>query len=148
MLSFRCGVQWKALLATVLAACVLGPLANAQEADRPKEVLVLNSTRQNEQFYIVLEREMPKLLAEGLGGVVDVYAEYFDFARFPRPDDERAYVDFLRQKYEGRHFDLLLLMGDVAMDFMSRHRDVLFSGTPLVFYSVNPPRSRIAIRRG
>ncbi len=148
MLSFRCGVQWKALLATVLAACILGPLANAQETHRPKEVLVLNSTRQNAQFYIVLEREMPKLLAEGTGGVVDNYAEYFDFARFPRPGDERAYLDFLRQKYEGRHFDLVLVMGDVAMDFMSRHRDVLFSGTPVVFYSVNPPRSRIADSTG
>ena len=34
------------------------------------------------------------------------------------------------------------------MDFMSSHRDVLFSGTPAVFYSLNPPRSPIADSTG
>ena len=121
-----------------LTACVLAPLANAQDADRPKQVLVLNSTRQNEQFSVVSERELPKLLAEGLGERVDFYAEYFDFVRFPQPDYESAYLDFLRLKYAEKRFDLLILMGDAAMDFMSRNRDVLFSGTPAVFYSLIP----------
>jgi signal transduction histidine kinase len=148
MLTLRRGVRRRALLAIALTACVLGPLAKAQGADRPKQVLVLNSTRQNEQFYVVSEREVPKLLAEGLGERVDYYTEYFDYHRFPHPDYEGVYLDFLRQKYEGRRFDLLLLMGDVAMDFMSSHRDVPFSGTPAVFYSLNPPRSAIADSTG
>jgi signal transduction histidine kinase len=135
-------------LAVALTACVLGPLANADEADRPKQVLVLNSTRQAEQFYQVSERQVPKLLAEGLGERVDYYTEYFDFHRFPFPDYEGVYFDFLRRKYEGRRLDLLILMGDVAMDFMSRYRNELFAGTPAVFYSLNPPHSRIADSTG
>jgi signal transduction histidine kinase len=125
-------------------ACVLAPLANAQDADRPKQVLVLNSTRQNEQFYVVSEREVPKLLAEGLGGRVDYYSEFYDIHRFQHPAYEGVYLDFLRRKYEGRRFDLLLLMGDPVTDFMSSHRDLLFSGTPAVFYSLTPPRNPIA----
>jgi signal transduction histidine kinase len=132
----------------VLAARALDPLANAQEAEDTKQVLVLNSTRQDEQFSIVAEREVPKLLVQGLNERVDYYTEYFDFLRFPQPDYQGVYFDFLRQKYAGRRFDLLILMGDIAIDFMSSHRDALFRGTPAVFYTINPPRNRLANSTG
>src|SRR5262245_50143092 len=134
--------------ATTVAACLLGSVAGAQEAGRPKEVLVLNTSRQTEQFSQVSEREIPTLLAAGLGERIDYYTEYFDANRFPHPEFETVYVDFLRQKYAARHFDLLLLMGEVAMDFASRHRDELFSGTPAVFYSLAPPQRRPANSTG
>jgi signal transduction histidine kinase len=148
MLSERRGIRRGASLTLALTVCVLAPLANAQEADRPKQVLVLNSTRQNEQFYVVSEREMPRLLAEGLGGGVDFYAEYFDVDRFPHPDYETVYLDFLRRKYQERRFDLILVMGDPAADFVSRNRDVFFGGTPVVFYTLSPPPSPIANSAG
>jgi signal transduction histidine kinase len=132
----------------VLAARALDPLANAQETEDTKQVLVLNSTRQDEQFSIVAEREVPKLLVQGLNERVDYYTEYFDFLRFPQPDYQGVYFDFLRQKYAGRRFDLLILMGDIAIDFMSSHRDALFRGTPAVFYTINPPRNRLANSTG
>ena len=87
---------------------------------------------------VVSERELPRLLAEGLGERVDFYTEYFDFGRFPHPEYESAYLDFLRLKYAERRLDLLLVMGDAATDFVSRNRDVLFSGTPAVFYTLIP----------
>jgi signal transduction histidine kinase len=148
MLTVRRGVRCQALVAVALTACVLAPLASAQDANRSKQVLVLNSARQNEQFYVVSEREMPRLLTEGLGDGVDFYAEYFDVGRFPHPDYETVYLDFLRQKYKERHLDLLLVMGDPAADFVSRNRDVLFSGTPVVFYTLSPPPHPIANSTG
>src|SRR5262245_20137737 len=148
MLTLPCGVRRKALWATTLATCLFGPVASAQEADRPKQVLVLNSARQTEQFSQVSEREIPTLLAAGLGQRIDYYTEYFDANRFPHPQYETVYVDFLRQKYAGKHIDLLLMMGDVAMDFVSRHHDELFPGTPAVFYSLVPPLSRPADSTG
>jgi signal transduction histidine kinase len=148
MLTVRCGVRRNALLAVALSGCVLAPLASAQDANRPKQILVLNSARQNEQFYVVSEREMPRLLTEGLGDDVDFYTEYFDVGRFPHPDYETVYLDFLRRKYKERHLDLLLVMGDPAADFVSRNRDVLFSGTPVVFYTLSPPPHPIANSTG
>src|SRR5580765_410776 len=142
MLTLPRGVRRSALWITTLAACLFGPVAGAQEADRTKQVLVLNTSRQTEQFSQVSEREIPTLLAAGLGQRIDYYTEYFDANRFPHPQYETVYVDFLRQKYAGRHIDLLLMMGDVAMDFVSRHREELFPGTPAVFYSLVPPLSR------
>jgi len=148
MLTLRRGVLRRALLVMALTACVHAPRANAQDADRPKQVLVLNSTRQNEQFYVVSEREVPKLLAEGLGGRVDYYSEFYDIHRFQHPAYEGVYLDFLRQKYQGKRFDLLLLMGDPVTDFMSSHRGLLFSDTPAVFYSLDPPSGPIANATG
>jgi signal transduction histidine kinase len=148
MLTVRRGVRCQALLAVALTVCVLAPLASAQNPNRSKQVLVLNSARQNEQFYVISEREMPRLLTEGLGESVDFYAEYFDVGRFPHPDYETVYLDFLRRKYKERHLDLLLVMGDPAADFVSRNRDVLFSGTPVVFYTLSPPPRPIANSTG
>ena len=144
----RRGVRHRALLAIALTAGALCPLANAQAADGPKQVLVLNSTRGDDQFSVVWGRELPKLLAEGLGERVDFYVEYFDFVRFPRPEYESAYLDFLRLKYEGKRLDLLILIGEVAVNFMSRNRNTLFRGTPAVFYSHVPPGNPVADSTG
>ncbi len=148
MLTLRRDVRRRALAAIALTACVLAPPANAQEADGPKQVLVLNSTRSDDQFSVVWARELPKLLAEGLGERVDFYSEYFDFVRFPRPEYESAYLDFLRLKYAEERIDLLILIGDVVIDFMSRNRNVLFRGTPAVFYTLTPPGSHFANSTG
>src|SRR6185503_15153556 len=148
MLTLRRDVWRRALAAIALTACVLPSPANAQEADRPKQVLVLNSTRSDDQFSVVWVRELQKLLAEGLGERVDFYTEYLDFVRFPRPDYESAYLDFLRLKYAEKRIDLLILIGDVVIDFMSRNRNVLFRGTPAVFYTLTPPGSRFANSTG
>jgi signal transduction histidine kinase len=120
---------------------VLASPVNAQEADRSTQVLIMNSTRLEEQISGVSVRELPKLLADGLGGSVDYYAEYLDIPRFPQPEYESAYVDFLRLKYKGRRVDLIFLVGDIAINFMSRHRHVLFGDIPAVFFAHNPPRS-------
>ena len=148
MLTFLRGIRRTALWITTLAACLFGPVAGAQEADRTKQILVLNTSRQTEQFSQVSEREIPTLLAAGLGQRIDYYTEYFDANRFPHPQYEGVYVDFLRRKYAGKRFDLLLMMGDVAMDFVSRHHDELFPDTPAVFYSLVPPLSRPANSTG
>ena len=148
MLTLRRDVRRMALSALALTACALAPPANAQEADRPKQVLVLNSTRSDDQFSVVWARELPKLLAEGLGERVDFYSEYFDFVRFPRPEYESTYLDFLRLKYADKRIDLLILIGDVVIDFMSRNRNVLFRGTPAVFYTLDSPGSHFANSTG
>jgi signal transduction histidine kinase len=148
MLTLRRDVRRRALAAIALTACVLAPPANAQEADRAKQVLVLNSTRSDDQFSVVWARELPKLLAEGLGERVDFYSEYFDFVRFPRPEYESEYLDFLRLKYAEKRIDLLILIGAVVIDFVSRNRNVLFRGTPAVFYTLTPPGSHFANSTG
>ena len=116
-------------------ACVFVPHAYAQERDGRRQVVVLNSTRLDDQFSVTWARELPKLLGDSLPEGVDFYAEYFDFVRYAQPEYERAYVDLLRLKYRGRRVDLIIVIGALAIDFMSRHRKDVFHDTPLVFYS-------------
>lgn len=123
MRMFRRGVSGLAGAAMVMT-CVIGARTNASASGHQKRVLVLNSTRHDEQFSVVSEREVPKLLAEGLGEEVDYYTKYFDALRFPQPEFDSAHFDFLRLKYDGRPFDLLIVMGDIAINFMTAHRDV------------------------
>lgn len=148
MLIVRRGVRLVASVAMAFMTCVPDHPANAQEADLPKQVLVLNSTRLDDQFSLVWARELPRLLAEGLGRQADFYIENLDFVRFPGPEHERAHLDFLRLRYAEKPVDLLILIGDVAIDFVSRNRNVLFRGTPAVFYSLNPVQSRPANSTG
>src|SRR4029079_14472532 len=148
MLTVRRDVRRRGLAAIALATCVLAHAANAPEVPRTKQVLVLNSTRSDDQFSVVWARELPKMLAEGLGERVDFYAEYFDFVRFPRPEYESAYLDFLRLKYADKRLDLLILIGDVVIDFMSRNRNVLLRGTTAEVYTLTPPGSHFANSTG
>jgi len=148
MPTFCRGVRIAGCIVTALAACVVGSVADVHAGGRPKRVLFLSSTRHDEQFSVVSEREIPRVLNEGLEGGVDYYTEYFDRLRFPPAASEPAYLDFLRRKYDAMHLDLLLLMGDVAIDFIRKNRDVVFAGTPAVFYTFNPPSGGLANATG
>src|SRR6185369_6652537 len=108
---------------------VLGPFALAATADvqtGQKRVLVLYSTRRDAQFSIVGERELPRILDDGLSRNLDYYAEFIDLARSPEPSYRKAFRDFLRQKYQGVRFDLVIAMQDPAVGFVDEDGDALF----------------------
>ena len=54
----------------------------------------------------------------GCGGPLDYYSEYIDRARFPDPDYQAGFRDFLRLKYTGYRFDLVIAMQDIALEFV------------------------------
>ena len=143
----RGGTVRRWLVVTAFSACVCAPHAHAQNTDSRRQVVVLNSTRLDDQFSVTWARELPKLLGEGLADGVDFYAEYFDFVRYARPDYERTYLELLRLKYGGRGVDLIIVIGAQAIDFMNRYRKDLFQETPAVFYSTQP-ETRLANATG
>ena len=124
------------LLLIVVAFLVLSPLDVAWAADGQKKVLVLYSTRREAQVSIVGDRELPRILDGGLIEGLDFYSEYVDQSRFPDPEHREAFRDFLRLKYGGQRFDLVIAIQDVAIQFfetvrtrvVSRHADGLLHG--------------------
>ena len=114
-------------------------------ADGPKEVLVLYSTNRDAQIAIVGEREMPRTLEQGLGKgqILDYYSEYIDRARFPDEKYRNGFREFLRVKYTGRHFDLIVAMQDLALELVGGSRNDLFPGTPVVFFATSDATLRI-----
>ena len=122
------------LVATAACLASLTP-AFAVAAGGQKQVLVLYSTRRDAQIAVIGERELPRILESGLPNGLDYYSEYIDRARFPDPAYQLALRDFLELKYRGLHFDLVVALNDLALKFTIEHRDELFPGTPLVYFS-------------
>jgi signal transduction histidine kinase len=124
------------MLVLVVVLCELGPASVAWAADEHKRVLVLYSTRRDAEFSIVGEDVLPKILDVGLGRDLDYYSEFIDVTRFPDPSYRVAFGDFIRVKYQGVAFDLVIAMGDVAAAFVDADRVRLFQA-PVVFLANN-----------
>jgi signal transduction histidine kinase len=123
-----------ALLFVMFAA--LAGIESAWAQVRQKDVLVVYSTRRDSQIAIVGERELPRILSEGLTENLDYYSEYIDQARFPEPSYKGAFRNFLRTKYRDQRFDVVIAMDEVGLEFFREARDELFPETPIVSYAI------------
>ena len=123
------------LVACVLVA-LLYPIGNAQTPQ--KSVLVLIAARRNAPWTTVQDNTIRTVLNDGLAGHLDYYAEYLDVMRFPEPDYQLAVRDFLRRKYAGQTFDVVVANTDAMADFVNTYRDELFPGVAVVFIATSP----------
>src|SRR4051812_2633971 len=131
----RCTSPWSlAIFLLVLASSELAANPSWAQAGQ-KHVLVLYSTRRDAQIALVGDREIPRILDAALDEGVDYHSEYIDRARFEGADYRKALGSFLRSKYAGQHFDVVIAMQDVAYDLVGDNRDSLFASTPVVFVS-------------
>jgi signal transduction histidine kinase len=119
-----------------LLVCLLAPPVAAW-AQPQKQVLTLYSTRRDAQIVAVGDRELPRILEQGLGGV-DYYAEYIDDARFSDPAYQAALRDFLRLKYSDVRIDAVIALEARAITIVSGAPTPLFPGSPLVFFASAP----------
>jgi signal transduction histidine kinase len=128
---------------------VLVELAVASSAwAQQKQVLVLYSTRRDAQIAVVGERELPRILDKGLNNEVDYYSEYIDRVRFPNPEYRAGFHDFVQVKYQGRRFDLVIAMDEVALEFVATNRTEFFPETPIVYFTSFPDTPRVANSTG
>ena len=122
------------IVAALVAAAVM-PIVPVRAADRQKQVLVLYSTRRDAQIVSIGERDLPRILEDGIDEGVDYYSEYIDRARFPDPVYRSALYEFMRQKYQGVQFSIVIALNDLALEFVTSNRDQLFTNVPVVFFS-------------
>ncbi len=134
----------RCLMVALGAALALGA-QRVSAAEGVKEVLVLYSTNREAQIAVIGEREMPRTLEQGLGQgqVLDYYSEYIDRARFPDEKYRNGFREFLRVKYNGRKFDVIIAMQDLALELVGGSRNELFPGTPVVFFATSEATKRI-----
>jgi signal transduction histidine kinase len=118
------------------------PFDAAWAASPQKQVLVLYATNRTAQIVAVGDRELPRMFDAGLAEGVDYYSEFIDQARYSHDDYYSAFRDFLRLKYEGHDFDLVVAMDSLSLEFMDSVRFEMFQNVPLVFFSDRPLRRR------
>ena len=114
---------------------------------RGQKKCVLYSTRRDAQISSG-DREMPRILDQGLTEGLDFYSEYIDQARFIDPGYETAFRDFLRLKYGGQRFDLVIAIQNTAIQLFDTYGPELFPDTPMVFFTDSGAVRRIPTRRG
>ena len=139
-IAMRAPSNW--LLSIAVAVSSLGPTSPGQagqERESQKTVLTLIGTGRDAEGANAIDRTVRLGLSKGLAGALDYYSEYFDTGRFPDRHSDAAFAEFLRQKYRGRHFDLLVTIDIGGFEFLAQHRDELFPGAPLVSWSLSPP---------
>ena len=138
--------RWLSLLILVLIE--LGGLGLAQKANSQKQVLVLYSTRRDSQIAVVGERELPRILDDGLTENLDYYSEYIDQARFPDPAYRTAFRDFIRTKYRDQQFDVVITLDEIGLDFFAEIRNELFPKAAIVSFVISPDAPRVTNATG
>jgi signal transduction histidine kinase len=134
----------KTLLTLILTLAAALGAAGAAWADGQKQVLVLYAVRRDAQLAVIGDRDLPRLLEQGLPQGIDYYSEYIDLPRSSDPDYQDGFRDFLAVKYRGIRFDLVIAVLDPALEFVRNTREELFPGTPIVFLSTSTTSPRIA----
>lgn len=131
------------LLITTIASASVVSAQEIAAAVPQKQVLVLYSTRRDAQIAVVGDRELPRILENRLSASLDYYSEFIDQARFAEIDYQRAFRDFLRLKYTGKTFDLVVAMGDIPYEFLDKYRSALFPDAPVVFFTARSSPRRM-----
>jgi signal transduction histidine kinase len=138
------------LTCTATLACIVGAdvAAMASQEGEQKQVVAIYATRRDSQISMVGDRNLPRLLEEGLGDDLDYHAEYLDLSRFPGKEYRAAVKDFLRRKYDGIHVDVVIAMTDVVVQFLAENREDLFEDSPIVYFANWPTTTRVANSTG
>ena len=100
-----------------------------------KQVLALYATRRDAQLAKIGDRDLPRIMDDGLSTLVDYYSEFLDRARSENQEYLRAFRDFLRLKYSGHMFDVVIAMDTTSFEFIERYRRELFPEAPVVFFA-------------
>ena len=80
--------------------------------------------------------QIESLLRARVPGQVNFYIEHMEATRVEDQDYQQNLTDSLRDTYRGRKLDLVMLSGYPSLDLVLRHRNELFPGVPIVYFSM------------
>lgn len=135
---------WRSLVALLLcpAALIVCCVPARAAAPRPSNVLLVFSHERERWIYDPLESKLRTEIESVAGPGPTVYSEYLDAMRFVDESFRWQAVEYLRSKYAQRPIGVIVAVSPLALNFVLEHRNDLFPDTPIVFASVNVPRSR------
>ena len=129
--------RFQVFLLVLLGIFCVPRLVGAQEQ---KKVLIFYSEDLAIPSNITLDQSIRATLLSGLHGQLQVYHEGLENFRIPNDKYEKEFATLLARKYEGVKIDLLLPLGQPALQFCLKYRDSLFGSAPIVFMVQDPSR--------
>jgi len=110
----------------------------------PKRVLLLHSFGQNFAPWNELARSFRTELNRQWAQPIDLYEASLAIARFADDNQEGPFIDYLRAVFANHRFDLVVTMGAPAAGLFQRHRQKLFSSTPMLLTALEQRRIPLA----
>jgi PAS domain S-box-containing protein len=80
--------------------------------------------------------QIESLLRARVPAQVNFYIEHMEATRVEDQDYQQNLTDSLRNTYRGRKLDLVMLSGYPSLDLVLKHRNELFPGVPIVYFSM------------
>jgi signal transduction histidine kinase len=129
---------WAISLAVSLVAA---SVAAAQDAPRPARRTVLTIHWGPEEFPAtpVVNATLRDAVSRDPQLPVEYFSEYLEDYTLPPVQAQRALIELIRTKYEGKHVDLVFAVADPALEFALAHREDLFGDAPIVYSVVREP---------
>jgi PAS domain S-box-containing protein len=123
------------LCACLSILALWGGLAAAAEKT-PRNVLVLFSNEAELPANQILLRGLHKVLSENASDQPTTYTEFLDLVRFPSEAHQNQLAGFMKEKFAGARIDLAIVAARPALDFLSKFRDEIIPGVPIVFAAI------------
>jgi len=124
-------VRFSWLWGLVLVVLWSGPAPGSPQARF--QVLVLFDEDNDLPGMASIQRGLRQALVQDFGDDIGFYTESLQLTQFRDRDSDSILSDFLGRKYQGERLDLIVAVMEPSLDFLLRHRDSLFAGTPIVF---------------
>jgi hypothetical protein len=133
------GVQCACILRGVLLLIAFAlSLAGGQSRaeDPPQRVLILHAYNYTFPANTLISDALRKRLLERSPKGVEIEADFLDLARRPDPAHAARMANFLREKYAGMNFDVVVMVGPAVAPFLFKYRNMIAPGVPVVFSDV------------
>ena len=129
------GSIWLGVLLLIAVALSL-PGGQARAADAPRRVLILHAHNFTFPATTIISEALRKRLLEQSPRRLEIEGDFLDLARRPEPAHALRMANFLREKYAGVRFDVVVMIGITGAPFLIEYRDMIAPGVPVVFSDV------------
>jgi signal transduction histidine kinase len=127
----------------VAALAVLGgPPAGAAEGagaapPAPWRVVILTGADPTQPAVQRLDRRFREALSAAAPQGAAIFADHLDSLRFEGTDLAPEFLTLLQKKYAHQKIDLVVGLTEFSLDFIDRHRDRIWPGTPVLVYGID-----------
>ncbi len=102
----------------------------------PPKVLLIHSYHPDFPWTEAIDRTITRRLRQDYP-FISIDKEYYDTKRNRPEKMESIFLEYIKRKYLGHQFEVILCTDDNALRFLLKYRDELFPGVPCVFAGIN-----------
>jgi len=106
--------------------------ASAQSDLASKNVLILHSFAYAQPVYKIIDKALIESFVAGGLNFNNLYFEFLDLARYPDQRYRNELINFFRQKYQGRKFDLVVALHQQSLEFLIKEGQSFYPEGPII----------------